>query len=187
MDLENLINGCKNGDAKSQKEFYNQYHQIIYITCKQYIKCQFEAEDLSHDILLKIMDKLDSFTGNKKEQFLGWIIRISKNASIDFIRRKKSQIEYRDDESFGGIDCEMILNLFGEDNELDMGIIYSAIDKLSDAYRSVFDMYCLYDFTHNDISEELGISVGSSKSNLFKAKRKIMKYLNNNNKDKVVL
>ena len=184
MGFDELMNDCKSGEQKAQNEFYRLYFPIVYITCKKYLKCHFNSEDLAQDVLLKVINNLDKFTGDKKEQLGSWVRTISKNASIDFIRRRKEPIEYRGDELFKDCDDEMVSSI--ADEYYNMDGIYLAIDELSDAYKKVFEMYCLYGYTHNDISEELNISVGASKSNLFKARKKIIKYINNN-KNKIVL
>jgi RNA polymerase sigma-70 factor (ECF subfamily) len=120
---------------------------------------------------------LSLFNGNNKIQLDSWVKSIAKNSTIDYIRSKKNNIEYCDsipnNETY-----EMFDDLFGNVDKKNMDDILLVINKLSKKYKKVFELYHLSNYTHDEISEELNISVGTSKSNLFKAKQNLVKYLN---------
>lgn len=135
------------------------------------------AEEMLQEGFIKIFDKLDAF--DYKGSFEGWMRRIVANTAIDHIRKsKKNPILTDNDDDFKlGGENPMI-----EQEELDLVDIQAemaleAIQELSPAYRSVFNLYVMEEYTHKEIGEILGISEGTSKSNLSKAKLNLQKIL----------
>jgi RNA polymerase sigma factor (sigma-70 family) len=177
MDFEIVLEGCKKGEQKSQGQLYQLCYKNVYTTCKKYINCGEQSKDLTQDILLKVINKINKFNGNNKIQLDSWVKSIARNSTIDYIRSKKNNIEYCDsipnNETY-----EMFDDLFGNVDKKNMDDILLVINKLSKKYKKVFELYHLSNYTHDEISEELNISVGTSKSNLFKAKQNLVKYLN---------
>ncbi len=145
--------------------------------CLRYIQDRDSAEEVLQEGFIKIFDKLEAF--DYKGSFEGWMRRIMANTAIDSIRRHKKDpmltdndedfklgsvnpsIE-REEEEFTAIKAEMALE---------------AIQELSPAYRAVFNLYVIEDYTHKEIAEILNISEGTSKSNLAKAKQNLQKIL----------
>lgn len=135
------------------------------------------AEEVLQEGFIKIFDKLDAF--DYKGSFEGWMRKIVSNTAIDHIRRSKKDPFLTDnDEDFkmGGtnpiIDQEDL-----ELSELKAEIAMEAINELSPAYKAVFNLYVMEEYTHKEIAEILNISEGTSKSNLAKAKMNLQKIL----------
>lgn len=174
-DIEKLINGCMKGKRKYQEILHKAFYSKMLVVCLRYAQNRAEAEDLLHDGFIKLYQKLPKY--NYQGSFEGWIRRIIANNSIDFIRKRKeftvgitsdneNFINDRQDDTKETLE-DIELTKFKAEQ------ILAAIQELSPAYKAVFNMYVLDNMTHKEIAEELGISVGTSKSNLSKAKLKI--------------
>jgi len=184
-DIKEVIEGCIKGQRKYQEILHKAFYGKMLVVCMRYAQNNAEAEDLLHDGFIKLYSKLSKYT--YKGSFEGWIRRIIVNNSIDFIRKKKEFTV-----SFGS-DNEHIINQRQENSDESYQLLESkqfkahkiikAIQELSPAYKAVFNMYVLEDMTHKEISEELGISVGTSKSNLSKAKLRIREILGSSMND----
>lgn len=179
MDLKNkeqashLVEQCIKGNRKSQKTLYKAFYGKMLGVCLRYSSDYNEAKDLVQDGFIKVFEKLCSY--NHKGSLEGWIRRLIMNNTIDYLRKKKkmpfnyeeeSGIKQLEDDGDEGIIQQKITQLKAEK-------IIELIQKLSPAYRSVFNLYVIEDYSHKEIAEMLGISIGTSKSNLAKAKQKL--------------
>lgn len=181
-ELNELLVGCKNNEPKYQAKFYSKYYLVIYNSCKKYVKVSEEAEDITQDVFIKLMPKLDKFRGNTPGQFINWLKMISKNSTLDILKRKKTFINIDDadvDFKFNTIDLDVIDYVEGEiEND-----IKNAINKLSPKTKKNFEMYYLDNYTHQEIANKLNINVGTSKSNLFRGKMILAEILKQYNKN----
>jgi len=178
-DIKRVIDGCIKGQRKYQEVLHKAFYSKMLGVCLRYASNTAEAEDLLHDGFIKVYQKLPNY--KYEGSFEGWIRRIIANNSIDFVRRKKEFTV-----SFGE-ENQHIINDRRDDSassleeiqitEFKAKQIIEAIQELSPAYKIVFNMYVLEDMTHKEISEEIGISIGTSKSNLSKAKERIREIL----------
>ncbi|MBI5219715.1 MAG: RNA polymerase sigma factor [Bacteroidia bacterium] len=180
-DVEKLIEACIRGDRKSQQQLYQAFYGKMLVVCMRYASGRDEAQDFLHDGFLKVFAKLGSF---KNEGSLeGWIRRIIVNNTIDFVRKKKEAMFIYQEESH-------LINLSDtlkeEDEaeieqyrEIQADVILKLVQNLTPAYRTVFNMYVIEDYSHKEIAETLNISIGSSKSNLAKAKMKLREMFKN--------
>ncbi len=141
--------------------------------CMRYAKDQDEAQDMVQNGFIKIFKKLDVY--NFEGSLEGWIRRIMVNTAIDQIRKnKRDPFSIEDDSRVQNIEDDVP---FSEEDDYDTKIkaeiAIKEISNLSPAYRTVFNMYVIEGFTHKEIADYLGISEGTSKSNLAKAKQKL--------------
>ena len=149
--------------------------------CMRYTRDSDQAMDVLQEGFLKVFNNLEKYTG--VGTFEGWVRRIMVNLSIDRFRRLKHDLillkEQDDIENWQGEteddsedsdEHEEIYNITPEQ-------IIDAMQQLTPAYRTVFNLYVYEDYTHQDIAEALGISVGTSKSNYAKAKKNMKKLL----------
>jgi RNA polymerase sigma factor (sigma-70 family) len=174
--VERLIEKCIGGDRKAQQFFYESFYRTMLGVCLRYASNSSEAQDFLHDGFVKAFNKLKDFKNVGSLE--GWLRRIMVNNAIDEIRRKKEKIAEESD--------TILLNMPSEDLDqkekelLDKAKaeeIVGLIQQLSPGYRTVFNMYVIEEYSHKEIAEELGISIGTSKSNLAKAKMKIRELL----------
>lgn len=177
MNETEVIKGCLKNDRACQKELYDFYYSKMLGVCSRYAKDSDEAQDVLHEAFLKVFVNLKNFNGTGS--FEGWIRRIMVNTSIDYLRKSKSNYMivstvFAEDKTEDVVD-EM------EDEELAMHIdkeeILKAVKALTPAYRSVFNLYVIENYSHKEIAEMLEISEGTSKSNLSKAKFNLRKNL----------
>ncbi len=175
--LKEIISGCIRQDRRAQEELFKLFYGKMLGVCMRYARDRDSAEEMLQEGFIKIFDKLEAF--DYKGSFEGWMRRIVANTAIDQIRKsKKDPILTDNDEDFklGGenpiIEKEEIESL-----EIRAELAVEAIQDLSPAYRAVFNLYVMEEYTHKEIAEILGISEGTSKSNLAKAKANLKKAL----------
>jgi RNA polymerase sigma-70 factor (ECF subfamily) len=147
----------------------------------RYTKNTDHAKDILQDGFIKVFASMDKF--NQAGSFEGWIRRIVVNTAIDHFRRSKNAYvllgEDRSIEEFGDQDEEDMIAADEVEEEWDVrpADVINAMQKLSPAYRTVFNLYVFEELTHKEIAEQLGINIGTSKSNLAKAKHNLKKLL----------
>ncbi len=159
--LKELISGCKKGDRKAQEQLYRKYSKILFGVCLKYSRNKVEAEDNLHDCFMTIYDKIGQY--KSKGSFEGWMKRIAVNTVLQ---------KYRKQQHLNVVTENLI-----EEIELDAGYgdislqtLLKYIQELPNKYRLTFNMYVLDGYTHKEISEALGTSLGTSKSNLARAR-----------------
>jgi RNA polymerase sigma factor (sigma-70 family) len=158
-----LINGCINNDRRMQEELYARFAPKMYAVCLRYAGNSEEAEDILQEGFIKIFKKLASF--RSEGSFEGWIRRIFVNTSIEHFRRKTymQPISEQEENTMEGKSLSVLDSLAEKD-------LIQLIQQLSPGYRTVFNMYVVEGYTHKEIGELLGISEGTSKSQLSRAK-----------------
>ncbi|MEO5775619.1 MAG: sigma-70 family RNA polymerase sigma factor [Flavobacterium sp.] len=162
MTIEDLIKSCQKQNSKAQAELYHLYKKTLFVLCLKYCQNEAEAEDNLHNAFIEIFTNIKQYKGNGS--FEGWMKRITINKAIDSYK-KSYQLISISDKTFP--DTEI------EENELDdysLDYILALVQNLPDQYRLVFCLYELDNYSHSEIAEMLNISVGTSKSNLHRAK-----------------
>ncbi|MBK6341418.1 MAG: RNA polymerase sigma factor [Flavobacteriales bacterium] len=181
-----LVDGCVAGDRRAQQRVYEQFYGKMMAVCMRYTKNTDQAKDILQDGFIKVFRSMESF--NRAGSFEGWIRRIIVNTAIDHFRRSKHSYlllgEERSIEDFKDQDEEDTLaDDTGEElPDLKPADVINAMQKLTPAYRTVFNLYVFEEMTHKEIADALGINVGTSKSNLAKAKHNLKKLLRQENK-----
>ncbi len=158
-----LIRGCMESDRRMQEELYRRFSPRMYAVCLRYAGNAEEAEDILQEGFIKVFKKLDSF--RNEGSFEGWIRRIFVNTAIEHFRRKKYLLPVTEKEE-NTIEGKYISVL----DELGAKDIMALVQELSPGYRTVFNMYVVEGYTHKEIADQLGISEGTSKSQLSRAK-----------------
>lgn len=179
-EVKVLIDGCINGNHKCQTLLYKKHYNTIFSICLKMIKSEAIAQDLSQDIFMKLIRKLDRFNGDNFTQLSIWVSRLSRNHVIDFIRSRKKS-ENIDNVSLNLFTEIIDLSLIDNEDELISNDIKNAISKLPNKYRMVFELFYISNYTHQEIADELNLNVGTSKSNLFKAKKRLASALSQYN------
>lgn len=158
-----LIEGCLRGDRRMQQKLYHRFAPKMYAVCLRYASNAEEAEDILQEGFIKIFNKISSFRG--EGSFEGWIRRIFVNTAIEQFRKKTylKPITEVEENTVEGKYLSVLDNLAEKD-------IIQLVQQLSPGYRTVFNMYVVEGYTHKQIAELLGISEGTSKSQLSRAK-----------------
>jgi len=173
-NLETIIKGCIKKDRKAQKELYERFSPYLYGIALRYAGNEDDAKDYLHDGFLKIFDKIHKY--NFSGSFEGWIRQVFINFVIDQLKKRKN-VEYNDEVS-NETYSELVEDSFNtiEESELSkikIEVLLKMIEKLPPAYKLVFNMYVMEGYSHKEIAEYLGISESTSKSNYFRAKKKL--------------
>ncbi len=161
MTLEELILNCKNQDVKAQEELYKKFSSILFSVCLKYSPSYHEAEDNLQDAFITIFNRIEQFKG--KGSFEGWMKRVTVNTVLQKYRKQRV-FNLSNEEQLEEAEIEI------EDNAVPLDFLLKIVQELPDRYRLVFTMYVLDDYAHKEISEIVGISVGTSKSNLARAR-----------------
>ena len=176
-----LINGCIEGNRRMQEELYRRFSPRMYAVCLRYASSSEEAEDILQEGFIKIFKKLESYRG--EGSFEGWIRRIFVNTAIEHFRRRRylQPVTEKEENTVEGKYLSVLDSLAEKD-------IMELIRQLSPGYRTVFNMYVVEGYTHKEIGDMLGISEGTSKSQLSRAKvilqDMVKKYLEQQNEVK---
>ncbi len=161
MSLKKLIQHCKNGDRKAQEQLYRKYASILFGLCLKYSRNKTEAEDNLHDSFLTIFEKIDQF--KFKGSFEGWIKRITVNTVLQKYRKDQYlKLVTENTEEEAEVDYEFA--------DIQLSTLLQYVQELPTKYRLTFNLYVLDGYTHKEISEMLGTSQGTSKSNLSRAR-----------------
>jgi RNA polymerase sigma-70 factor (ECF subfamily) len=176
-NLKRIVEGCLKGERRSQERLFTMFYGKMMAVSMRYIGEHDSAQEVLQVSFLKVFDKLEhfDFTGSLE----GWIRRIVSNTAIDHIRKaKKNPFLSDQDNDFKSMAADpMQEQEILEHNQLKAQLAQEAITKLSPAYRTVFNLYVMEELSHKEIAELLGISEGTSKSNLAKAKMNLQRLL----------
>ncbi|MBP2833365.1 RNA polymerase sigma factor [Aquimarina sp. U1-2] len=165
MGLDQLIKKCKKKNAEAQKQLYHMYSSKLFAICLKYSNDYATAEDTLQDAFILIFEKIKQY--KHKGSFEGWLKRVTINTALQKFRKQKvfdlSNVDQMED-------AEVEIN----DEEVSLDYLLQIIQQLPDRYRMVFNLYVLDGYAHKEIAELLEISIGTSKSNLARA-RNILK------------
>ncbi|KJD36802.1 RNA polymerase sigma-70 factor [Tamlana sedimentorum] len=161
MSLKQLIENCKTNDTKAQSELYKLFSGKLFATCLKYSRNYAEAEDNLQDAFLTIFNKIEQY--KHKGSFEGWLKRITVNTALQ---------RYRNEKVFDIVNENNIEDEYIEidDNNISIEYLLKIIQELPDRYRLVFNLYVLDGYSHKEIAGLLNINIGTSKSNLARAR-----------------
>lgn len=163
-----IIEGCQRNDRLCQKKFYEFFYGKMMGICMRYTNGADEAKDILHEGFMKVFQNIANFTPTVSIEF--WVKRIMINTAIDHFRRNKKILNQVDIEFAAG---EADDDSFGILDELSSEEILKLVQKLSTAYRTTFNLFVVEGYNHREISEMLGVSQGTTKSNLAKARQQL--------------
>ena len=159
---KSLIRKAMNNNREAQQQLFEQHSPKMLGVCRQYVKDLHHAEDLMLSGFLKVFTNLHKF--KHEGSFEGWIRRIMVNNCISYLRKKNVVDLSDEDYVFNDAATESLENTTVED-------IQKLIDKLPEGYKMVFNLFAIEGYKHSEIAKQLGISVSTSKSQLFKARK----------------
>lgn len=168
--IQKYIQGCVRNDRDSQKALYKHFYGFAMGICLRYANDRLDAAGIMNDAFFKAFKNISKYEPNKA--FLPWLGRIITNTAIDYYR---ANLKFADHVDISDQDH------IAQENSVYDKLAYSdllvLVQKLSPAYRTVFNLYAIDGYTHEEIGETLNISIGTSKSNLFKARQKLQEML----------
>lgn len=173
---QGLIDQCRIGDSKAQFEIYKLYYKAMYNASLRIVGDEQEAEDIMQESFFKAFDKISSY--KNEVSFGAWLRRIVVNTSIDAL--KKRRLNFTPIEEATGIISESNDDTEYSAEELEM--LRNAIEKLPEGYRLVLTLSIIEECDHEEIASKLGITASTSRSQLARAKQKLIEIIKSNRK-----
>ena len=160
MILEKLISECKKNQPKAQEQLYRLFEKKFFGLCLKYSSSYADAQDNFQEGFLIIFRKINQYSG--KGSFEGWAKRILINNAL----QKYKGVRFMEvlNDNIPDVEVEI------DEEEISLDYLMQIIHELPDQYRIVFSLYVLDDYSHQEISEMLSISTGTTKSNLHRAR-----------------
>lgn len=179
-ELKEIVEGCVRNERKQQERLFKLLYGKMIVVALRYTTDRDSADEIVQEGFIKVFDKLSMF--DFKGSFEGWVRRIVANTAIDMLRKNKKMPFLSDNEQDfkEGVENPMEDLEIVEQKQAQSEMALKAVQLLSPAYRTVFNMYVMEEYTHKEIAEILGISEGTSKSNLAKAKMNLQKLMERN-------
>jgi RNA polymerase sigma factor (sigma-70 family) len=175
-DERTLVEGCRNKDRISQRTLYERFAGRMFAVCQRYTRNRFDAEDVLQDAFVKVFSQIHTFRYDCPLE--AWIKRIMINTAISHLRKEKAYLDQADVEDYAEVVSEAETTVSG----IEYQHLLSMVRELPPGCQSVFNLYAIEGYQHNEISELLGISEGTSKSQYARAKQLLQaKILETNN------
>ncbi|MEL6673667.1 MAG: RNA polymerase sigma factor [Bacteroidota bacterium] len=167
---DEIVEGCLQGGRKYQKLLYEKYYGSMMVVCMRYTNDREEARDVLHEGFIKVFRNLKGFS--RGTNLGAWIRRIMINTAIDHYRKEAKRPNLVEiNHAIHETDVQDVVA------EMSANEILGLVQRLSPAYRTVFNLYVIEGYSHKDVGKMLGISEGTSKSNLAKARAKLQKMI----------
>ena len=174
MTEEEIYEGCRRGDSSSRQQLYILYSGRMMAIGMRYLADREVAEDVLHDVFLRIFTSFDKFVYRGNGSLWAWLSRVMVNASLEYLRREhhsdELQIEtLKDDIADDDADVERV----------PQEVLMKFIGELPAGYRTVLNLFVFEGKSHKEIAAMLGINEKSSSSQFFRAKTLLTKKINN--------
>ena len=169
--MQEIIEGCIRKDRSSQYLLYKEFYSYGMAICRRYALNDDDAADVLNNGFMKVFTNIEKYDPEKP--FKAWLGKIITNTAIDHYRKSlkfSNHDELSEHEDIGG-PAQVYEQIAYKD-------LLVLVQGLPPAYRTVFNLFAIDGYSHEEISELLNISVGTSKSNLFKARQKLQERLN---------
>lgn len=172
IDQQELVEGCRKRERSAQKQLYDAFAGKMFAICLRYVKNRSDAEDILQDSFIKIYENIDTFRGDSPLQY--WIKSIVVNTALKHIRKQKNLMELDDVHTYTNhvVDSELTLSGF------QMQQLMGFIQELPTGCQTIFNLYAIEGYQHNEIAELMGISEGTSKSQYSRARMLLQQKLN---------
>lgn len=170
-----LTQSASHGDMVAFEEIYQRHHRRVYSICLRMLQNAYEAEDLTQDVFIQLYRKVGSFRGDSA--FTTWLHRMTVNQVLMHFRKRNVKYEKTTEE---GETPDQIVHGTADPGRMpivDKIALESAIEQLPTGYKNVFVLHDVEGFEHEEVARILGCSVGTSKSQLHKARLKLRKLL----------
>ncbi len=170
--IESILRKCRKNNRGAQKKLYEIYYSYGMSICLRYAENRQDAVEIMNDGFMRVFQYIRKF--NLDKPFKPWFRRIMINCAIDHFKKSQKQIETTQLDDAGTLLQENVLE--GRISYADM---ISIVQRLPDAYRTVFNLIAIEGYKHEEVAAILNISIGTSKSNYHRARQKLQEYLTN--------
>jgi len=168
--LTQLLKGCKKNDRRSQQAVYEQHYNYVMYVAFMYANSKLEAREILNDAFFKVFKNIDKYDESKP--FKPWLRRITINTALNQYRKKKRRGKIVElDHGNATVVANQV------EHKLSYEELIKVLNLLPPQYKMVFTLYNIEGYSHQEIADQLKIKVGTSKSNLFRAKKILQDYL----------
>lgn len=164
-DERTLVEGCLNNDRVSQRTLYERFAGRMFAVCQRYTRSKFEAEDVMQEGFVKVFSQIHTFRNDCPLD--AWIKRIMINTAISYLRKEKAYLDQANIEDH----TEQVVNTETALSGMEYQQLLAMVRELPLGCQSVFNLYAIEGYQHNEIATLLGISEGTSKSQYARAKQ----------------
>ena len=175
MFQKDIIEKCRRNDRKAQLQLYNNYCDGMYSVAKRYLRHDAEAEDAVQDAFIKAFTKMHLFSGDVA--FGAWLKKIVIRTCLDVLKKRKMNLVDLDSiqlkEPISDEESHWVFS-----NSISLDHIKNAIDKVSQNYKLVLNLYLIEGYDHQEISGILNINEATSRTYLHRGKQKLQQQLN---------
>lgn len=171
-----LAQAAARGDMRAFEMLYERHHRRVYSLCLRMLANATEAEDLTQEVFIQLFRKVGSFRG--ESAFTTWLHRLTVNHVLMHFRKKGVKYEKTTEEGEIGEIQDIIQSIGERPRFVDRIALDKAISELPPGYRTVFVLHDVEGFEHEEVADMLGVSVGTSKSQLHKARMRLRDLLN---------
>jgi len=176
-ELQQLILACRKNNPASQKKLYRHFYSYGMTICSRYANNREEASEILNDGFVKVFTKIEKYSDHLS--FKGWLAKIMVNTAIDAYRKKRSKPNTVD-----LVHAQHLQSAATVIEDMSAKELLKMVQSLPPSYQIAFSLHVVEGFTHVEISQKLGISVGTSKSNLAKARVKLQAMVQSVNEKK---
>jgi RNA polymerase sigma factor (sigma-70 family) len=173
LSIEQLINDCKKNKIEAQEQLYRQYAPKLFSVCLKYSSNYTEAQDNLQDGFLLIFEKIHQYAF--KGSFDGWLKKVMINHVLQLYRKQTFLSVVNED-----VASEIEVEVEFDNESISIEFLMKIIQELPDKYRLVFNLFVIDNYSHQEIAEMLNINIGTSKSNLSRAKAILKEKIENN-------
>lgn len=173
MDEQELIQGCIAARPKAQKALFDIYAPKLYVVCLRYLKDQMRAQDVLQDSFVKIFANISNY--KSEGAFEGWLKRIAVNTCLDQLRKDKKLLT---DISIDDVSYQLATQSTSAE-KLMADDLLKLVQALPDGYRTVFNLFAIEGFSHQEIAQQLGISESTSKTQYLRARAYLKERIEN--------
>jgi RNA polymerase sigma factor (sigma-70 family) len=169
-----IIQKAREGDRKAMQILYEEYYQFVLDYVHRYLMNYSQSKDLTQDIFLRVFEKLHLYKGHG--DFGAWLNTLCRNYIISYLRKEKKQrfTDIDPDAAYSGNDEELDENEFELfKSNLSIEDVYELLSALDTKSRTIFNLYAVDGLSHKEIALQLGMSEGTSKSQLSRARVKL--------------
>jgi len=171
MELLQLLKECKNKSITAQKYLFDRFAVPLFLVCRRYMRTDEQAEEMMMNGFLQILNALPRFEYQNEVATIGWMKKIMVNECLQELRKKNSFLMVAEEAAAGiSVNEEVI-------STLTAGEIFTLVTQLPVGYRTVFNLYVIEGMNHKEIAVALGISEGTSKSQLSKSRALLQQLL----------
>lgn len=179
-----LTQAAGKGDMTAFEELYTRHHRRVYSICLRMLQNTHEAEDLTQEVFIQLYRKIGSFRGDSA--FTTWLHRMTVNQVLMHFRKRTVKYEKTTEEGETPVQIVVGTENLGKMQIVDKISIDNAIEQLPTGYKNVFVLHDVEGYEHEEVAKILGCSVGTSKSQLHKARLKMRKLLNKKTNPRLV-